>query len=49
MITFTFDTDTIKDRKRVVYWLGTTECVGKDAEHTAEIYEQLDAEIAFNL
>ncbi len=36
-------------RNQVVYWLGTTSVTGKDEEHTDEIYQQLDAELIFNL
>jgi hypothetical protein len=47
MIIFELDTETHVEGKpyeRTIYWLGTTECVGVDAEHTIEIYEQLDAQ-----
>lgn len=49
MIIFDLESDTTVSCDRVVYFLGTTEVVGKDRPHTSEIYEQLDAELAFNI
>ncbi len=33
----------------LIYWLGSTEVLGNDKEHQNQIYEQLDAELVFNL
>lgn len=47
MITFEFDTETHLDGvpySRTLYWLGCTSCIDDDEQHTAEIYEQLDAQ-----
>lgn len=48
MIIFEFDTDT-GDSRQVIYWFGCTSITKEDKQHTDEIYEQLDAELAFNL
>ncbi len=47
MIIFEF-TDDISNG-RVIYWLGGTICTGADKQHESEIYEQLDAELAFSI
>jgi len=47
MIVFEFESDTVDNQK--LYFLGCTRCVGVDIENEKEIYEQLDAELAFNL
>ena len=51
MIIFEFDCETHNSdgslKTRSVYWLGTTDVQGEDTEHKDEIYEQLDAELAF--
>jgi hypothetical protein len=48
MIVFEFDYETHNSdgtlKLRPMYFLGTTNVVGKDKEHTDEIYEQLDAQ-----
>jgi len=49
MIEFELDEDHSHDGARAVYWLGLTHITGEDEEHIDEIYEQLDAELAFNL
>lgn len=50
MIIFEFDYETHNTdgslKPRPKYWLSTTNIVGKDEEHTDEIYEQLDAQTA---
>ena len=47
MIIFTYNEDIVNDKP--VYWLGSTHCTKKDVEHESQIYEQLDAELTFNL
>jgi hypothetical protein len=51
MIVFEFDHETHNSdgslKPRLMYWLGCTSVIGKDEEHIDEIYEQLDAELAF--
>jgi hypothetical protein len=50
MIILEFDIETHNPdgtlKPRVMYWLGTTNVIGEDEEHTDEIYEQLDAQTA---
>lgn len=52
MIIFEFDYETHNSdgslKSRRVYWLGTTSVEGTDSVHEDEIYEQLDAELAFS-
>jgi len=47
MIIFEFNDDSSENRE--VWWLGGTTVTGVDKPHVDEIYEQLDAELAFNL
>ncbi len=53
MIVFEFDNETHNSdgtlKPRVMYWLGCTSITGADSRHEDEIYEQLDAELAYNL
>lgn len=47
MIVFKFDAETHCEGipySRILYWLGTIDIQGEDKKHTAEIYEQLDAQ-----
>ncbi len=49
MIIFEFDTDIICDSGRITYWITCTSVTAEDKKHTEEIYEQLDAELGYNL
>lgn len=48
MIIFEFATDT-GDSGRLTYWLGCTSVTAEDKKHIDEIYEQLEAELGYNL
>ena len=47
MIIFEFDLDSGQNRD--IYWIGVTEVTKEDQNHIDEIYEQLDAELAYNI
>lgn len=51
MIVFEFDYETHNSdgslKARPTYWLGSTSVTGADSQHEDEIYEQLEAEVAF--
>ena len=45
MITFEWTSD-INETGETVWFIGVTDCTGDDRQHSDEIYQQLDAEVA---